>query len=229
MGVALVRRPVVRSFAADSAREAAAHARAGGHSIYWFAPSRPLLVVPRVCASDPGDLGLWSMLDLRRFRYRDETEGPFAGLSLTIVPRARLHRVRLRIRRDATLQPPTQEMALDCVACGACCHGSHVTLDARDVARFVSAGRPELARWPHARRCDGELVLTSRRGRRCRHLEGTRCGIYPIRPEACREFPAGSENCIAARAERGISVVAEVAGPYASYARPRPSRPSPEA
>ena len=37
---------------------------------------------------------------------------------------------------------------------------------------------------------------------RCKHLgDDNRCGIYPIRPDACSTFPAGSECCLSSREE----------------------------
>lgn len=44
---------------------------------------------------------------------------------------------------------------------------------------------------------------------RCIALEGSvgdsvRCGVYEVRPEACRRFKAGSQLCLEARAAKGI-------------------------
>jgi Fe-S-cluster containining protein len=36
----------------------------------------------------------------------------------------------------------------------------------------------------------------------CRHLgKDNKCAIYPIRPDACSQFPMGSECCLFAREE----------------------------
>ena len=72
----------------------------------------------------------------------------------------------------------------------------------RNVARFESAGRGELARPPYARRDDGAVVLVLQRDKRCKHLgDDNKCGIYTIRPESCSSFPVGSECCLSSREE----------------------------
>src|SRR5262249_40869446 len=108
-----------------------------------------------------------------------------------------------RAERDSVFPGPTRTMILDCLACGACCKENEVVLEDEDLERFAGAGRTELARRPLARRRkDGRLVLVLLKNKRCRHLGGdNRCGIYPIRPNACSEFPAGSECCLFSREE----------------------------
>jgi len=45
-------------------------------------------------------------------------------------------------------------------------------------------------------------VLVLRKDKRCKHLaDDNKCGIYPIRPDACSTFPVGSECCLSAREE----------------------------
>lgn len=53
-------------------------------------------------------------------------------------------------------------------------------------------------------RCDGE---------RCMALEGkigvaTRCTIYEVRPEVCRECQPNDDACLTARAAHGITKIA---------------------
>lgn len=194
-------RPVVRSFSHQEARRAAAHARAGGHAIYWRAPRSALLVVPRIDEKDPSDLGYWAMLDVERDRYRREDSGAFAGLCSCVVPRDRLWVVRRRAKRDSVFVGAKRKLELDCLACGACCKDNEVILEPEDTERFASAGRADLTKRPYARRrADGRVVLTLTRSKRCRHLaDDNKCGIYPIRPDACSLFPAGSEGCLFSR------------------------------
>ena len=68
--------------------------------------------------------------------------------------------------------------------------------------RRGSAGRPELAKPPYARRENGTVILVLRRDKDCKHLQSdNKCDIYPIRPDACSMFPAGSECCLSSREE----------------------------
>lgn len=110
--------------------------------------------------------------------------------------------VRSRVVRDSIHPGPTRDLELDCLACAACCKDNRVELGDDDIERFGEAGRGELARAPYARRRDGRLILVLRRDRSCRHLgSDNKCGIYPIRPDACSTFPAGSECCLSSREE----------------------------
>jgi hypothetical protein len=194
-------RPVVRQFSPRHEREAAAHVRAGGHAIVWDSPESARLVVARPRRGDDMDLGVWSMLDIERLRYAIARRGPLAGLAFTRVPQDCLDIVRTRAQRDSIHPGATRTMHLDCSACAACCRDNEVVLWPRDVKRLARAGRPELARRPYARRTsDGRIVLTLRRDKRCRHLQkDNRCAIYPIRPEACSQFPPASECCLSSR------------------------------
>ena len=151
---------------------------------------------------DESDLGWWSALDLGRSDYLIARSGPFAGLGLIAIPHDCYTIVRDRAVRDSIHAGPTREMELDCLECGACCRDNRVELEDQDIERFEGAGRGELARAPYARLDDGKVVLVLRRDKRCKHLAGdNRCGIYPIRPDACSTFPAGSECCLSSREE----------------------------
>ena len=102
--------------------------------------------------------------------------------------------------RDAVHEGPTRAMALDCLACAACCHEANVVVEEPDFARFRAIGRPELARPPYVRRAGGVVTLTFLPNGRCRHLGRTRkCAVYDARPDNCRAFVTGSEACLAAR------------------------------
>jgi hypothetical protein len=168
----------------------------------WMSARRCRLVVPRPTAGDDMDLGLWSALDLGLAALRAPSRGPFAGLAVAKVPHGCYGIVRARVARDSLLAGPTRRVALDCGACGACCVANRVVLTDEDVERFRTARRGELARPPYARRNKGELVLVLRRDRRCQHLSpNNRCGIYSMRPTACRTFPLASECCLSCREE----------------------------
>lgn len=100
----------------------------------------------------------------------------------------------------------------DCCKCGACClAGFDVLLGEEDVDRFEAA--PGLLRltvlhqrpgWPMRFMAKGED------GARCAALEGelgeVRCTIYDDRPGLCREFEAGSDDCVEARQRFGLAI-----------------------
>jgi len=199
-------RPVVRRFDLRFAERAARWVRAGGHAVVWISPRKARLVFARPLGQDELDLGWWSVLDMGRRAYSVYERGPFAGMAFARVPHDCYALVRERIVRDSVHPGPTREMALDCLACAACCRDNRVELEDEDVARFDRAGRGELARPPYAKRDDGAVVLVLRRDKRCKHLAAdNRCGIYAIRPSACSTFPPASECCLSSREqEMGI-------------------------
>ena len=102
---------------------------------------------------------------------------------------------------------PDDTDSLDCTTCGACCTeevyggGPFVTLYGADADRF---GPSELA--PDTVGCD--FLGTRPQGpgeTRCVFLAGTlgkgcRCTAYDRRPQVCRDFEAGTPECLAARA-----------------------------
>ena len=191
-------RPVVRSFGAQFAREAAAWALGGGHSVYWESKTRARLFVPKPDGSQT-DLGLWAILDLGRSRYQVLSGGAFDGLASVVVPRSSHWIVKRRAERDSVIAGPTRKLSLDCGTCGSCCRSNEVVLERADLERLRE--RPELIRRPFAkRRADGKIVLVLLRSNDCKHLgNDNRCGIYELRPNACRSFPIGSECCLYAR------------------------------
>jgi Fe-S-cluster containining protein len=200
--MARVRRPVVRSFKPKFLAEAARWVRRGGHAIVWEAPRRALLVFREPKEGDEMDLGAWAVLDLGKQRWSIAERGALAGLALTLVPRQHVDIVERWIERDSEWPGPTRTVEFDCLACGACCRDNEVVLHAVDVARFREGGRADLLKAPFSRTRDGKLVLTLLRSKDCRHLgRDNKCGIYPIRPDACSEFPVASECCLYAREE----------------------------
>ena len=97
-------------------------------------------------------------------------------------------------------------MVYDCQHCGACCRGLDVLLDEADTARFLLG--PQLLALTHLHQVrPGWKLRFMRRSAdtdTCVALEGPltncRCTIYEQRPDLCRQFEAGSPDCLAARA-----------------------------
>lgn len=102
-----------------------------------------------------------------------------------------------------------------CLSCGACCAHYRVSLHWSETDPEHGAGTPcELTEpfGPHRQVMRG----TWQRQPRCIALrgivgEGAHCGIYPLRPSACRELPAAWENgapspqCDRAREAHGLA------------------------
>jgi Fe-S-cluster containining protein len=202
-------RPIVRQFKVAFAREAARHVRAGGHAIVWESEKRARLVIPVPKKGDEGDLGLWSIMDLGKWRWRKIESGPLRGLASMIIPGDCYDIVRHRAERDSTLEGTTREVDFDCLACGACCKDNEVVLYDVDVRRLKKGGREDLTRPPFARKDkEGRLVFTLKKtkAKECKHLgSDNKCGVYELRPDACSTFPVGSECCLFAReTELGI-------------------------
>jgi hypothetical protein len=174
--------------------------RGGGHAVVWETPSRARLVVPKPNDDDVTDLGYWSILDLGKTRYRVIDKGPLKGFATTPIPDDCFDIVARRAERDSILPGPTRELELDCLECGACCRDNQVQLFDVDLQRFRDGGRADLTKPPYTRKKDGKLILTLLRSKSCRHLaDDNKCGVYAIRPDACSQFPAGSECCLYAR------------------------------
>ena len=107
---------------------------------------------------------------------------------------------------QAAVDPETGE-PLDCTACGACCRAGEgsMLLTPDDLLRWKRAGRDDLA----ARTAPGHFGLLSfptTPDGACVHLtspEGRSiCAIYELRAEVCREFAAGSWQCLEFRRDQ---------------------------
>ena len=200
--MARVRRPVVRSFKPKFLTEAASWVTRGGHAIVWEDPKRAVLVFRKPKDGDEMDLGAWAVLDLGKQKWSVAERGALKGLAVSLVPRQHHDIVERWIERDSEWPGPTRTIDFDCLECGSCCRDNEVVVHEVDEKRFRAAGRGDLLKPPFARRRDGKLVLTLLRSKDCRHLASdNKCGIYPIRPDACSEFPMGSECCLYAREE----------------------------
>lgn len=99
-------------------------------------------------------------------------------------------------------------MSLDCLSCGACCACFRVDFSVHELdeqggvvpaalAVEVTTSTQRLRGTDHTPpRC---AALTGRIG------QGAACGIYEWRPSPCREFEAGSDACLSARARHGLA------------------------
>jgi Fe-S-cluster containining protein len=110
----------------------------------------------------------------------------------------------------------------DCQTCGACCvspwHSlGYVRLDQADVERLRTTGLPIITQeQPGWDGVPEQLVrLGTRQDRRerrvCVALGGAAgdhcsCGVYGLRPDACRRYEAGSSLCRSARQRLGLPV-----------------------
>ncbi len=108
----------------------------------------------------------------------------------------------------------TQPGWFDCQLCGACCYNrtenvaegftTYVEVEPKDVIQR----RPNLMR-RYVIYSDETPYLRMEQDGRCSALKGklgdfVKCQIYESRPKACRRIEAGSQECLDARAERGI-------------------------
>lgn len=101
-------------------------------------------------------------------------------------------------------------MAFDCRKCGACCCEFDVLLDPVDSDRFeAESALVQLTVLYQGRFHPAPRFMRRDERGRCVALSGEpgdcACGIYEQRPELCRAFEAGSDDCLAARAKHGIA------------------------
>ncbi|HEY6727557.1 MAG TPA: YkgJ family cysteine cluster protein [Polyangiaceae bacterium] len=99
---------------------------------------------------------------------------------------------------------PQANLGLDCRECGVCCRGrpGTVLVEARDQELWERHRRLDLVE----RLAPGHFslpALPTRSDGQCLY-QGTPehphdCSIYGLRPQACRDFTAGSAACLAAR------------------------------
>lgn len=198
----LVRRPLWRSFTQRFLANAVAHVRAGGHAMVWRpGPSRPVAWMLLPCGPDGEitELAMWSLLALEKRNYTVIRRGPAKGLATMRIPRAYEEAVERWCERDSKWPGSTREIELDCTRCAACCRNNRVVLDEDDFARWRAAGRDELTSKAYTRTSKGVVVLRLKQDKTCVHLQGTLCGIYPLRPDNCSSFPVGSEPCLESR------------------------------
>ncbi|NOY94665.1 MAG: YkgJ family cysteine cluster protein [Deltaproteobacteria bacterium] len=98
----------------------------------------------------------------------------------------------------------------DCLSCGACCrtgHDGRILVPPEDLARWRELGRADLAEAVQAGHF-GCVAFATRMDGACVHL-GTEecanaCQIYEIRGTTCRDFEAGSPQCLEFRRDFGV-------------------------
>lgn len=196
----LVRRPLWRGFAERSVSAAARHARAGGIAVVrgrrWY------LLGDAGPAGEPVPLLVdWAIRAVEADTWAEQTEGPATGLVKAAVVAGWRSRVEEWIERDAEHEGGAVAQRFDCMRCAACCHNNKVVLDAEDAARFRDGGRADLMKGTVVTRGVRTLPLVKSAEKPCVHLKDSLCGIYPVRPNMCRDFPAGTEHCMTSREE----------------------------
>lgn len=207
-----IRRPIVRSFSETFSLEAATWVKQGGHAVVWqehpshSGKKRAKLVVPPPKRNDRSDLHLFSILDIGKKLYKIEKTGLFQGLASCLVQKSSEWIVKRRIERDSIFPAPTHLVSLDCLACGQCCKANWVFLEEEDKKRFLTSETSEDKKYLRAPytfkdKETGKLRLKLIESeKRCIHLKkNNKCTIYTLRPDACRDFPAGSESCLYTR------------------------------
>lgn len=93
----------------------------------------------------------------------------------------------------------------DCLSCGACCRSGHdgrILVPKEDLLRWFRAGQHHLVRQTQPGHFSQRAFMTKSDGS-CVHL-GTAenenaCRIYSERGTTCRDFEAGSPQCISFR------------------------------
>lgn len=106
-------------------------------------------------------------------------------------------------------EPPKRPL-LDCLECGACCrtgHDGRILVPAEDLIRWRRIGRDDIARKVQPGHFGLEAFATRPDGS-CVHL-GTNhspnaCQIYEDRGTTCRDFEAGSKQCLEFRRDFSI-------------------------
>lgn len=197
-------RPVWRAFPRDAVSDAVAHCQQGGLAVLRKGP-RWTLVVPTDADGDVPELCAWALMDLDVRSPKRYTAGAASGLTYTVLTEGQKYLVRRWLKRDKGIEAGRTEVALDCVACGACCRKNKVILEDEDFDRWRDVGREELGERPYVRRQRGRRLLVLLDNGDCQHLRGNLCGIYDLRPDNCRAFPAGSEPCLSTRLEDGVA------------------------
>ena len=141
----------------------------------------------------------WAIRAVEASRWWELTEGVARGLVRANIGAGWRERVREWIERDRAFKGATSRASFDCVRCAACCYDNEVLLDAADLLRLRRGGPKDLTRRLRTTKGKAFLPLDRKTGA-CIHLDpALMCGIYAQRPFMCRDFPAGSEQCMTSR------------------------------
>ncbi len=90
-------------------------------------------------------------------------------------------------------------LRFQCTGCGKCCTGSPgyvwVTVEEiEEIAQFLNISIDEFAD-RYLRQVNGDFALKEHvTTYACVFLDGTKCSIYPVRPEQCKTFPWWVQN-----------------------------------
>lgn len=98
---------------------------------------------------------------------------------------------------------------LDCLTCGACCfqRAGTILVSDQDLVRWRRAGRTDIIERLEPGHF-GQMAFSQGNGGGCVHHgvpgEPHACSIYADRSDTCRDFEAGSWQCLEFRRDRGI-------------------------
>jgi Fe-S-cluster containining protein len=192
-----VERPLWKLFAPSEMAAAVRHARGGGLAVItrrtWS-----LLALGGDPEGNPPVMVEWAIQAIHCPHWIYDHVGPTRGLVRAPIPVRFREWAREWAERDRAFEGATHRFTLDCMTCAACCFENRVILSTTDLHRWGMAGRRDLFEktkvWRRQRRLP---LLQADLG--CVHLDGLKCGVYELRPDMCREFVAGTENCLAAR------------------------------
>lgn len=148
---------------------------------------------------------------VRRRRMSERTFEEMLGLLSEQRPGIVMHDEQLGFYAESLAESwltPRESALPDCLTCGACCAYLH------QVPVLVSDPTPRRLTWQvwDAEDRTGPMSRWLRRDPRdgrCIALDGrvgecVRCTIYPLRPQSCRAFEAGSDRCHAIRRMYGL-------------------------
>ena len=194
----VVVRPLWREFTPDRLRAAVKHAKAGGIAVVKDQRWRFL-----GDAGPPGEdlpqLIDWAIRAIEANRWAEVVEGPAKGCVEAAITKGWRERVQEWIDRDRAFEGATTEANFDCMLCGACCYDNQVVIDAEDEKRFRDGGRADLLKKLSRKGIVRLLPLLRTKTKPCSHLKTNMCTIYDVRPNMCRDFPVGTEQCITSR------------------------------
>jgi Fe-S-cluster containining protein len=98
------------------------------------------------------------------------------------------------------------QVEYECDGCGACCHTYPIFAaesDAHREPRITAEGK-RLAPWLEMPQWRYQLFPLPFHTTCCFLDTEKRCSIYATRPDVCRQFAAGSDQCQEARARAGL-------------------------